>query len=273
MSAHRELSSQREKRIAELLEHGARPLVHVIESGIPELDLFDAERRCIQQHILDGHQLLNRNGRGQGGLLSIGYRPTNESNDRRSTTLQGKSKPRYTEEEKRCGNIYALVDPRNNEIMYVGKTGYRLQRRIYHHLWGAKNLQSSSGRCAVWMRDLVDNDLEPIAIVLEKPLHENLFASEKKWIRYLITLDCNLLNRCNGGYSHSLDSNEKRRVTMKARWESGESWNHLTSSERGSHTRKQATYPVSCVGCRKVYPGYAWSRSHQSKTKCKILDG
>lgn len=88
--------------------------------------------------------------------------------------------------------IYALRDPRDGRVRYVGKTE-NIERRISCHL--ASRDRSPRGR---WMADLHKSRLRPLAVVLQEVDVERWQDAERRWIRRL-SRRVRLLNGINGG--------------------------------------------------------------------------
>ena len=173
----------------------AQAEIKIIVLATPEFDqLRDLERMWIQCLLALGSPLLNRNGRGKGGLLDQGYRPSLESNASRSAKLKGRKQVRYTAKEKERGHIYALVDPLTRDIRYIGQTGHVIQRRFYGHIWTAQNKPASSP-AASWVAEVLSRGDEPMLEIVERPLKADLFKRETYWRRYMLDTGCDLLNR------------------------------------------------------------------------------
>ena len=62
--------------------------------------------------------------------------------------------------------IYGLLDPRENELRYVGKTHKRRELRLEEHILAAKNGERAP--VYVWIRSLLAAELEPIIFILER---------------------------------------------------------------------------------------------------------
>lgn len=75
--------------------------------------------------------------------------------------------------------IYSLIDPRNNEIKYIGRTSTSLERRLSSHLSDPKRKEKYE-----WCQYLLKNNLKPI-IRLETECTSLL---ESKEIEYNLTL-------------------------------------------------------------------------------------
>ena len=91
--------------------------------------------------------------------------------------------------------IYALVDPRTDEIRYVGKTSRSLKARLKQHM----NERARHHRAA-WLRGLKSEGIVPEVIHLEAvPPDEDWIEAEQFWIAYIRFLGFRLVNRTEGG--------------------------------------------------------------------------
>lgn len=89
--------------------------------------------------------------------------------------------------------IYALIDPNNNEIRYIGKTKYKAQRKAYH------NYDKSNKAKAEWVNELKLNNQKPIFEILEECNENNWEKKEMKHISDAKEKGCKLLNISKGG--------------------------------------------------------------------------
>ena len=89
--------------------------------------------------------------------------------------------------------IYALKDPRNGIVKYVGRTS-NIKTRYRKHLSSKKSLQKD-----IWIGELKACGLEPEVIILEKVDRRHVIKSEMKWIKHYRK-------------DHELFNGEKRRV-------------------------------------------------------------
>jgi hypothetical protein len=78
--------------------------------------------------------------------------------------------------------IYGLVDPRTNEVRYVGAAKNPWLRRS-RHLSEARSPEKSTTPKAVWLRDLLSAGLEPQVLILAYTTRANWREVEEKWIR------------------------------------------------------------------------------------------
>ena len=78
------------------------------------------------------------------------------------------------------GSIYALVDPRNGSVRYVGQTIVALEKRLSDHLSGPTNAQMRA-----WFRELRGLRLRPRIELLETVLREELDTRERSWLKQM----------------------------------------------------------------------------------------
>jgi group I intron endonuclease len=91
--------------------------------------------------------------------------------------------------------IYALIDPRTDEIRYVGKTNQKLQSRLTTHM----NENSSCHRVH-WLNQLKALGMRPKITVLENVPEDKAWQeSERFWIKHLRLQGVNLTNNTSGG--------------------------------------------------------------------------
>ena len=92
--------------------------------------------------------------------------------------------------------IYKLIDPRNNMIMYVGKTSQTLKKRMNTHYYVAKNGKSNKD---YWIKELQILGYNPIIELIEEV--DNSIWQEKEiyWIEYYQKINPDILNMYSGG--------------------------------------------------------------------------
>lgn len=89
--------------------------------------------------------------------------------------------------------IYGLIDPRNGEIKYVGKTN-NIKKRIREHIRDEENNLKYA-----WIKSLKKINLEPEVLVLEETNIEHSNFWEIFWISQCKTWGFELKNMTNGG--------------------------------------------------------------------------
>ena len=94
-------------------------------------------------------------------------------------------------------SIYGLIDPRDGELRYVGKTSVSVWKRRAQHVEASKTKRT---RCARWVRSLRRLGLRPDVVVFETHATEDaLSEAERFFISYMRWLGCNLTNHTDGG--------------------------------------------------------------------------
>ena len=96
--------------------------------------------------------------------------------------------------------IYVLIDPRNQEIRYVGKTESSLDDRLYHHIWDAASGKSTAHK-ARWLQKLHRLGYEPMIVLVQEVPTINWPDAERYWINYYRSVGCPLTNATDGGDS------------------------------------------------------------------------
>lgn len=88
--------------------------------------------------------------------------------------------------------IYAMADPRNNRIRYVGQTVLELPQRLKEHYKDCKNQELLD-----WFNELGRLGMKPKMLTLAKANFEDRYFEEKKHIRRAISNGCKLINITN----------------------------------------------------------------------------
>lgn len=97
--------------------------------------------------------------------------------------------------------IYGLIDPRTEELRYVGKT-VNPARRMSDY----RNPLRGKSHNKNWLLNLKEADLEPEMIIIEEVDRSVWKESEIFWIAYFRSIGCNLNNHREGG--NGFDSEE-----------------------------------------------------------------
>ena len=93
-------------------------------------------------------------------------------------------------------HIYGLIDPRTNELRYVGMSK-RPRRRLTFHMC-ASQLRSKNHR-AHWLRGLLAAGARPELVILETVSNDTWQEAEQFWIGYFKFIGANLTNSTEGG--------------------------------------------------------------------------
>lgn len=99
--------------------------------------------------------------------------------------------------------IYGLLDPRNYELRYIGKTN-SIEARLRQHLYDARN-GAKNHKCD-WIRLLLSKDLKPIICILEEVTKENWQEVEKRFIADAKENGLRLTNFLEGGQGFTTDN-------------------------------------------------------------------
>lgn len=93
--------------------------------------------------------------------------------------------------------VYGLIDPRTNEIRYVGQTINGMDRATAH--WKRKSIREHKDLCHTWVRKLLGLGLTPEVVILEECTVEGLNDVEMFWIASIRSVGGKLLNMTDGG--------------------------------------------------------------------------
>ncbi len=104
--------------------------------------------------------------------------------------------------------IYALLDPRDNRVRYVGLTGTPLHVRMFFHLQSARH--GERGPKATWIRELLELRLEPQIVLIEETLEGP--KREIYWIAHFRKVAGDLTNWTDGG---ELGTSKKKKPPAK----------------------------------------------------------
>lgn len=157
--------------------------------------------------------------------------------------------------------IYVLIDPRNNEIRYVGQTHRTLKERYWEHVGTSRR---GNNYCRNWINLLIKSELYPIIELVEEVDESDWVFWEKYWIAQFKCWGFNLTNLSIGGegcfgVKRSEETKQKMRIIGKNRSKESIKKTIETRRKRGkyvwseeskaklskSHTGK--SYPNRCV--------------------------
>lgn len=95
--------------------------------------------------------------------------------------------------ESKTARIYGMIDPRTQELRYVGRTTKTLEKRLKDHLRDARDLRDNAPRFP-WIRELLALVLQPEIFLLEEVPISEMQECEGYWIGYFRYIGANLLN-------------------------------------------------------------------------------
>lgn len=90
--------------------------------------------------------------------------------------------------------IYRLIDPRTNEVRYIGKA-VDLHARLRAHI----NRKAGRAHRDCWLQNLRDNGLEPVMELVGSCFESEWEDFEKMWIADYRKAGCDLVNATAGG--------------------------------------------------------------------------
>lgn len=148
------------------------------------------------------------------------------------------------------GVVYALVDPRNGKVCYVGHTTQSLDKRLSNHLAAAKR---SPGRpVCTWINELAEQSCSPVVRTLELVGPDLGWESrERWWIAHYRQIGW-LANLTDGGlgwngHRHSADERRQIGLAHQGKVISVEQRGKLRASRVGSRISDCARGKISAA--------------------------
>jgi hypothetical protein len=182
--------------------------------------------------------------------------------------------------EKYC-TIYALVDPRTEEVRYVGKTYKGIENRKNQHVTHAR--YGYVGHKYAWIRILIDLGLEPLVIALEENVSiEDTKDREQHWVSYARKNGWPLTNMTSGGEgAPKISSDTAKNISNALKGRS------FSDSHKAALKEARAKYPpmsqetkdkISAANrgkpmhpnVQKVFPKYWVGKKHSEEHKKKV---
>jgi hypothetical protein len=166
--------------------------------------------------------------------------------------------------------VYGLVDPRNDQVRYIGKTeeGYS---RLSEHL-KPRSLAKDT-RKDRWLKQLISLGLKPIFNVLEEFDNPDvLFEAEEFWEDYYRFLGANLTNsvKCGGGtrgYKHKNETIDKLKEKAIAR----DKTNYQNPHNKKANIMVNGELYRNCSDCNidKPISDFGWvEKQHRFQSYC-----
>lgn len=148
--------------------------------------------------------------------------------------------------------IYGLIDPRDDQIRYVGKTE-KGKSRLTDHL-KPSSLNKDNSRKNNWIKSLLRQELKPtfeIIEVLQNPY--DLFEAEAFWIEFFKYYKIELYNSTVGGlgtrgYKHRAESIE----LMKQKMQNRDNTNYQIPHNRRQVTIMNEIEHIPCCHCKEL---------------------
>ena len=110
--------------------------------------------------------------------------------------------------------IYALSDPADGEIRYVGFTSKTVKHRLIEHISEAK--EGKASHRLNWIRSVLSDGRKPVAQILETVDEDSWAEKERHWIKTLREQGKKLVNATDGGEGTlNLAEDVRRRISEK----------------------------------------------------------
>lgn len=110
--------------------------------------------------------------------------------------------------------IYALIDPRDYRIRYIGKSD-EPQLRVMQHMQEQRRWPFSNPHFGRWLRELGLEELKPLSLIIETVDKLKWKKSERHWISTLRSAGFNILNWHMGGTGGDTRSGRKHSERTK----------------------------------------------------------
>lgn len=149
--------------------------------------------------------------------------------------------------------IYALIDPRNNKIRYIGKAN-NPYKRFPQHINEAKN---SNTKKANWIKSLIKNLIRPELLILDEVEKNNWQFWEKFYISLYKSWGFDLTNVTEGGgaeYEYSLNRPMLAETKLKKSISMKEYWSENSNTEFRLNTNKKISKTVKEQSVAKWTP-------------------
>jgi predicted GIY-YIG superfamily endonuclease len=152
--------------------------------------------------------------------------------------------------------IYALSDPRTNEIRYIGKSNDP-QHRLKVHIRGSKALKTHKDR---WINQLTLCDLEPILDIIEEVSIDEWQEREPYWIEYFRSQGAPLTNEAPGGMgikSHTPEMRAKMSAKVREAYATTDLAKRLSEANKGKRLSDETKAKMSATTKGRKRPPFS----------------
>lgn len=161
--------------------------------------------------------------------------------------------------------IYALIDPRDNDIRYVGMSKDPIYR-LKQHFW--KSQINKSTYKNHWLKNLLSNNLYPILEIIEECPEMIWQGRERFWIKYYSYLGCRLTNSTSGGEGlPNLSAESRAKISQKLTGKKltpehikNLSLSHIGKKQTFEHTENIRLGNLGKKKSNNNYPGVTFDR-------------
>ena len=151
--------------------------------------------------------------------------------------------------------VYALIDPKDESVRYVGQTIQPVSGRLSQHTHNSNNPNRSEYKIytGCWIRSLLKEGRSPeIRVLTELPNTDELDACEIYWISYFRGIGCKLTNIEEGGGHSAVSEGTKKRISATRRSTTHCKYGHEFSEENTRvWVNKKGTETRLCRTCRR----------------------
>lgn len=159
--------------------------------------------------------------------------------------------------------IYGLIDPRTNEVRYIGKSTSGMTRPLRHTQPSHMRIDSYKTR---WLRELMASGFYPDILTLEETARDDLAAAEREWICNGRALGWPLTNLTDGG-DGALNPSPATRAKLSAAGKRNKSrtgqpmpdWHRKVISAANKGRKHTAEHRRKITETRRARGGYAHS--------------
>ncbi len=161
--------------------------------------------------------------------------------------------------------VYALTDPRDGTVRYIGKSSSGLQRAQHHAT--PQKLKKDKTYKGNWIRSLLSLGLRPsIEVVEELPIRDLLADTERFWIAQFRAWGFRLTNLTSGGDGCASFRTESHKRKISAAHKGKKLSSETIEKIRLTAQNRAPEHYIKAVAARRAAGGL----SHSEETKQKI---
>lgn len=170
--------------------------------------------------------------------------------------------------------IYGLVDPRDGNLRYIGKSCQGINRAREHAY--PSYLSVDKSYCGNWIRKLQQLGLTFSWVVIQEFQDSDILSNaESHWISYFRSIGCQLTNLTLGGegtpgYHPNLETRNKISVALKGKTRSKEHCDAISKGKRGKSLRVHSEEWNKKIS--DSHKSSAKSKQNSERRQRKIID-
>ncbi len=161
--------------------------------------------------------------------------------------------------------IYALIDPRNDQVRYIGKSDYP-RMRFNCHVADKLFVERGNNHKVNWINSLKKENLKPELFILDEVNQSEWQFWEQYYLSLYKSFGFKLVNLTKGGDGSngmSLKNKTKKKISEKAKlqWQSGRGWKKRS---KGYKVKRS-----NCICCGREFALNTLKQYHNEKCKFK----